>query len=54
MLFLPLKCWHFFLRKLKAKLAFAPTAPKALACVDSLVTKKADCRPFYAIGDSFR
>jgi hypothetical protein len=33
MLFLLLKCWHFFLRKLKAKLAFVPTAPKALDCV---------------------
>jgi hypothetical protein len=48
MLCLALKCWHFFLSKLKAKLAFAPTAPKALDCVDGLVIKKANicCRPF--------
>jgi hypothetical protein len=50
MLCLPLKCWHFFLRKLKAKLAFAPTAPRAFDCSDRLAKK----RPTSAVGHLFK
>jgi hypothetical protein len=46
MLCLPLKCSHFFLRKLKAKLAFAPTAPRAFDCADRLAKKKAEALSF--------